>query len=409
MAKSRGAYAPESTVNMSRYTPYYDPDAVSWKMTSGSMPSNGISQSAYDAYAEGRASSPYNSYGSSGGSSSSSSSGQYYTAPTAQDLYIEQYRKQQEELLRQQQEALSGALGNAESAQRSRTDSAIAQIAAQQEGINRTADQSATQAYITREKALNAMPQQQAYLGLSGGASESALLGLNTGYENSRNAITQQRDDQIQNNINYQNQIRMEGDAALSDIQNAYAMQDLGLLQQQSQQEGQYATMLYEAAERQRQWEQQQAAEASRYDRERQDYLSDLTSQREWEQQQTEAERAYSRALAAQKASQSQTTDSMTTQQTASSYLSAYGATGDPAYLDAYNQLLGLSVGAVSSSASSSVSPYSSAARTSYGTREIQNAYSTMSEAGFMSWLRDAASKGMVSESTYSEWVNRLR
>lgn len=204
--------------------------------------------------------------------------------------------------LSQQQAALQDARAQAEAAQRSRTDAAVGDINAQQAGINRTADQSATQAYIARMKAERSMPQQQAALGLSGGASESAMLGLNTGYENSRNAIMRDRDAQIQANIDLQNKVRLEGDAALSDIQNAYAMKDLDLLQDHANRQAQYEQMVYQAKLAQQQWEQQQAAYWDKYDRERRDYLSDVMSEREWKEAQTQAEREYQMMLARQKA-----------------------------------------------------------------------------------------------------------
>ena len=205
--------------------------------------------------------------------------------------------------LSQQQAALQDARAQAEAALRSRVDAAIGDINAQQAEINRTADQSATQAYIARMKAERSMPQQQAALGLSGGASESAMLGLNTGYENSRNAIMRDRDAQIQANIDLQNKVRLEGDASLSDIQNAYAMKDLDLLQDHANRQAQYEQMVYQAKLAQQQWEQQQAANWEKYERERQDYLADLTDQRAYQEQQTAAEREYQMMLQRMKGS----------------------------------------------------------------------------------------------------------
>jgi hypothetical protein len=204
--------------------------------------------------------------------------------------------------LSQQQAALQDARAQAEAALRSRVDAAIGDINAQQAEINRTADQSATQAYIARMKAERGMPQQQAALGLSGGASESAMLGLNTGYENSRNAIMRDRDAQIQANIDLQNKVRLEGDAALSDIQNAYAMKDLDLLQDYANRQAQYEQMVYQAELAQQQWEQQLAAQMAQYERERRDYLSDVMSEREWKEAQTQAEREYQMMLQRMKA-----------------------------------------------------------------------------------------------------------
>ena len=268
---------------------YYDPQTdYAWKDPNYAALDRAGYAPQYDArgrviYSDGRVDDGgYSSGGSSGGLYSMYGGGIDYSA---------------------QQAALQSAREQAEAAQRSRVDAAVGDINAQQAGINRTADQSATQAYIARMKAERGMPQQQAALGLSGGASESAMLGLNTGYENSRNAIMRDRDAQIQSNLDLQNKVRLEGDAALSDIQNAYAMKDLDLLQDQANRQAQYEQMVYQAKLAQQQWEQQQAANWDKYDRERQDYLADLTDQRAYQEQQTAAEREYQMMLQRMKGS----------------------------------------------------------------------------------------------------------
>ena len=268
---------------------YYDPQTdYAWKDPNYAALDRAGYAPQYDArgrviYSDGRVDDGgYSSGGSSGGLYSMYGGGIDYSA---------------------QQAALQSAREQAEAAQRSRVDAAVGDINAQQAGINRTADQSATQAYIARMKAERGMPQQQAALGLSGGASESAMLGLNTGYENSRNAIMRDRDAQIQSNLDLQNKVRLEGDAALSDIQNAYAMKDLDLLQDQANRQAQYEQMVYQAKLAQQQWEQQQAAQMSQYERERQDYLADLTDQRAYQEQQTAAEREYQMMLQRMKGS----------------------------------------------------------------------------------------------------------
>lgn len=301
--------------------------------------------------------------------------------------------------LSQQQAALQDARAQAEAAQRSRVDAAVGDINAQQAGINRTADQSATQAYIARMKAERSMPQQQAALGLSGGASESAMLGLNTGYENSRNAIMRDRDAQIQANIDLQNKVRLEGDASLSDIQNAYAMKDLDLLQDQANRQAQYEQMVYQAKLAQQQWEQQQGANWDKYDRERKDYLSDVMSEREWKEAQTQAEREYQMMLARQKGSGS--SGGMTDSQKASSYLAAYNATGDPKYLDAYNQALGLA-GAYGA-APSGVSPSS----TAYKFSALDQWNATLSPQEFQNKVYSAMANNNLSIADYEEWLRR--
>ncbi|WP_461367968.1 hypothetical protein, partial [Candidatus Darwinibacter acetoxidans] len=102
--------------------------------------------------------------------------------------------------------------------------------------------------------------------------------------------------------IDLQNKVRLEGDAALSDIQNAYAMKELDLLQDYANRQAQYEQMVYQAQLAQQQWEQEQAAYWDKYERERQDYLADLADQRAYQEQQTAAEREYQMMLARQKA-----------------------------------------------------------------------------------------------------------
>lgn len=296
--------------------------------------------------------------------------------------------------LSQQQAALQSAREQAEAAQRSRVDAAVGDINAQQAGINRTADQSATQAYIARMKAERGMPQQQAALGLSGGASESAMLGLNTGYENSRNAIMRDRDAQIQANIDLQNKVRLEGDAALSDIQNAYAMKDLDLLQDQANRQAQYEQMVYQAKLAQQQWEQQQAANWDKYDRERKDYLSDVMSEREWKEAQTQAEREYQMMLQRMKGGSGSNSQFKT-----SEILSMY----DKGLIDdaTANAMLGLA--GASGAAPSGVSPSS----TAYKFSALDQWNATLSPQEFQNKVYAALANNNLTRAEYEEWLRK--
>ena len=293
-----------------------------------------------------------------------------------------------------QQAALASAREQAEAAQRSRVDAAVGDINAQQAGINRTADQSATQAYIARMKAERGMPQQQAALGLSGGASESAMLGLNTGYENSRNAIMRDRDAQIQSNLDLQNKVRLEGDAALSDIQNAYAMKDLDLLQDQANRQAQYEQMVYQAKLAQQQWEQQQAAQMSQYERERQDYLADLTDQRAYQEQQTAAEREYQQMLLRMKGgSGGSGSSSGGSQFKTSEILSMY----DKGLIDdaTANAMLGLA-GAAAPAATGRM-------------KMLDDWFASMTPQQFQANVTSGMARGLLSEDVYDEWARSHR
>ncbi len=219
---------------------------------------------------------------------------------------------------------LDDARRSAMDAQRARVQSAIDTVAAQQAGINSTADKNAQQAYIAKEQALANMPQQLASLGQSGGASESALLGLNTGYENNRNSIFENRDKAIQQNQQQQNQIRASGDASIADIENAYASK---LAQFEAEQE--------------------------QYERQRQDQLNDIQSQRDYDRSVWERNNAYAAKLAAQKASQTGAGSKTSSSPSFSNLMKLYDTTGDPKYLEAAEQ----SVGIVGQTASGSYSP----------------------------------------------------
>jgi hypothetical protein len=66
-------------------------------------------------------------------------------------------------------------------------------LEAQRSGINLGYDDAARQAYIVEQQQQRSMPQQLAAQGMSGGATETAKLGLNTAYQNNINAINQNR------------------------------------------------------------------------------------------------------------------------------------------------------------------------------------------------------------------------
>jgi len=300
------------------------------------------------------------------------------------------------------QSLLDEARRKAEEAQRTRTDAAVAEIAAQQDAINQAAAQAAKQAYINREKSLNQLPQINSYLGVSGGGSESALLGLNTSYENIRNDIIRDRDNQIQENIRQQNQIKAAGDAALADIQNAYAMKNLELLQEQAALEQQYKQMLEQYQLQMDMWKQQYQLQMDlwkqQYDIQRQDKLADILSEREWQEKQMQAEQAYQMALARLKNSQSESDSELTKKQLADLYLSGYNATGDEAYLDAYNQLLGLP-----SEASTSGTPDISFLKLLV----LDRWYATLSPEEFKKKVQDAIASNNLTRAEYEEWQKR--
>ena len=80
---------------------------------------------------------------------------------------------------------------------------------AQKSNINQAADENARQAYVQYMQSQKALPQQLASQGVSGGATETANLGLQTAYQNNVNAINQNKANRLQ-----------EIDNAIVDLQN---------------------------------------------------------------------------------------------------------------------------------------------------------------------------------------------
>ena len=80
---------------------------------------------------------------------------------------------------------------------------------AQKSNINQAADENARQAYVQFMQSQKALPQQLASQGVSGGATETANLGLQTAYQNNVNSINQNKANRLQ-----------EIDNAIVDLQN---------------------------------------------------------------------------------------------------------------------------------------------------------------------------------------------
>ena len=104
--------------------------------------------------------------------------------------YEEEYRqlqeayKRQEELLREQN--------------RLAVEQGVNRLNSQKENVNQSADENARQAYIMHMQAQKALPQQLASQGITGGATETANLGLQSTYQNNVNAINQNKMNALQ-------------------------------------------------------------------------------------------------------------------------------------------------------------------------------------------------------------------
>ena len=80
---------------------------------------------------------------------------------------------------------------------------------AQKDNINQAADENARQAYVQYMQSQKALPQQLASQGVTGGATETANLGVQTAYQNNVNSINQNKANRLQ-----------EIDNAIVDLQN---------------------------------------------------------------------------------------------------------------------------------------------------------------------------------------------
>jgi hypothetical protein len=103
-----------------------------------------------------------------------------------------------------------------------RIDSAVDRNNAYIPQVNQRSDQSLQNAYILREQNKINAPQALSAMGIQGGAAESSLLGINTGYENTRNEVEQNRSQSLDEIYQNEQQIRATGDATLSEASADY-------------------------------------------------------------------------------------------------------------------------------------------------------------------------------------------
>lgn len=107
-----------------------------------------------------------------------------YNPYTEQQTKLQDAYKQQEQLLREQN--------------RLAVQQGVNRLNTQKTNINQNAEDNARQAYIQYMQSKKALPQQLAAQGITGGATETANLGLATTYQNNLNDINRNRINQIQ-------------------------------------------------------------------------------------------------------------------------------------------------------------------------------------------------------------------
>lgn len=172
------------------------------------------------------------SVGSSGGGSAAAS----YSAPAQSSNYMNSYINQMQSAMQAAQQAAAEAQSRAEEqmraaqeAQRRAREEAYQRSAAQQKAnyeygqgeLNRATDNALQQAYINKMMSERNFAQQLAAQGLNGGASETTTAGMLNNYNNSRNALETERQNQLaslentyQNNMAQLENQRASGDAA---------------------------------------------------------------------------------------------------------------------------------------------------------------------------------------------------
>ena len=158
-------------------------------------PSTSSSTSILDKMMDNVTSNPLSSSGSSS-NVNKTNSGWYVPSGTTNTPVVEEveefenpyeaelaelraYKERQEALIKEQN--------------RLAVEQGVNRLEAQKSGINQNAEDNARQAYIMHMQAKKALPQQLASQGITGGATETANLGLQTTYQNNVNTINQNK------------------------------------------------------------------------------------------------------------------------------------------------------------------------------------------------------------------------
>lgn len=160
-----------------------------------------------------------------------------------------------EKMYNDQLQSYRDAQAAQEAQQQAQTQQTINNLEAERPKINDQYKSSAAQAYVNKMIQQRDLPQRMAALGLTGGASETSQLKLNTMYGNNMNDLTKQRDSSTNDlNLRIAN-ARAEGDNALGTIRNNFALQ-------MAQAQAEYNERLAEAELQRQLWEAEQAAKA---------------------------------------------------------------------------------------------------------------------------------------------------
>ena len=173
-------------------------DSTGKTWTKGGDPDAGLSTEAY-----------LSKYGVSGGSSNAYAPnyGQVSTEKITANPYEEAYKESQRRL--EEMEA------QIREQNRLAVEQGTNRLEAQKTNINQAADENARQAYVQYMQSQKALPQQLASQGVSGGATETANLGLQTAYQNNVNAINKNKANRIQEIDNAIVDLKNTGDLSM--------------------------------------------------------------------------------------------------------------------------------------------------------------------------------------------------
>lgn len=168
----------------------------------------------------------------SGGSSSqtgSGSYGSYSSVPDASDSYKnaldDYYKEMMAEMRRQQREA--------EREMRRKINQGVDKLEAQKPLVENQFQDSAQQAYIQYMQSQKKLPQMLAAQGLSGGASESSMVGLESDYGNNVNTLRDSYNQALRDIDSDIADLRASGDLAIAENAGTYSQKIADLAAQQ--------------------------------------------------------------------------------------------------------------------------------------------------------------------------------
>lgn len=143
--------------------------------------------------------------------------GGYLSTDNAYNAYLEQIKAQEEA---------------ARAAMQAQIDQAVGKIEANRGSINQGSEDALRQAYILNLQNQRAMPQMMAAQGYTGGASESANLQLQAGYENAANQIAREKQNALNSLDADIANVKAGGDISIADLSGQYSQKTLEAYQQ---------------------------------------------------------------------------------------------------------------------------------------------------------------------------------